>query len=211
MDFCKTLSDVGILPVICLKNEEELNTFEAAILETPIKCFEITMRHQFSYNAIRHFKEKYPQFIVGAGTVTDPDILNAVADIGVDFCVSPGFDEKMITQAQNKKIPFIPGCATPSEILNAQCAGLKTVKLFPAECMGGVAALKLYASAFQGVSFLPKGGITLDNFRSYLSCVNVLACGGSFMIPKDMLEKRDAQGIRDTINKCIEAAKEIKK
>ena len=211
MNFYQELADVGILPVVCLKSEEELNTFEAAILKTPIKCFEITMRHPYSYDVIRHFKKMHPQWIVGAGTVTNSELLSLVAELGVSYCVSPGFDESIVTKARSMGMPFIPGCATPSEILKAQCADIETVKLFPAECCGGVQALQLYASAFAGMRFLPTGGISLDNYLSYLSCKNVLACGGSFMIPKNMLESRDANGISDTINRCIEAVRRIRK
>ena len=211
MNFYSAIEEVGILPVICLKNEEELETFERAIVKTPVKCFEITMRHPFSYKAIEYFKKTRPQLIVGAGTVVNGEILRDVAQLGADFCVSPGFDKNIVEQAAALGMPFIPGCATPTEILGAQCMGLDAVKLFPAECFGGVGALKLYASAFRGVRFLPTGGITLDNYLSYLSCENVLGCGGSFMIPKDLMQNRDSEGIAQIVNSSIKAAWEVKK
>jgi len=93
--------------------------------------------------------------------------------------------------------------ATPSEIQNALLDGFTTLKFFPAECSGGVSALKLYAGAFSDVSFVPTGGITLENLPAYLSQSNVLACGGSFMIPKAMLAACDSEGIHRTIMDCL--------
>ena len=205
------LKDTGILPVVCLKNEEELRTFTEALLLTPVRCIEITMRHPYSYEAIQFIKKTHPDFIVGAGTIVDTDMLNRVIELGVDFCVSPGFDEEVVSEAKRKNIAFIPGCMTPSDFLKARKFNINTVKLFPAECSGGVKALKLYADAFSGMSFLPTGGINLDNYREYLSCKNVVACGGSFMIPKEKLRMNDSKGISDTVNSCMEAIKEVRK
>lgn len=201
----------GILPVVCLKTEDELKTFTDAIVSTPVRCIEITMRHPFSFEAIRYFKKTHPEFILGAGTIVNAELLEKVSELGIDFCVSPGFDEDIITKATDKHIPFIPGCSIPSEFLKAQKYNINTVKLFPAECMGGVNALKLYESAFSGLSFLPTGGITLENFIDYMACKNVIACGGSFMVPKALLQSGNSQEISNVINGCIAAIKEVRK
>ena len=209
-DDSELLREYGVLPITCLKNENELKTFEEAILATPIKCFEITMRHPFSYSAIRYFKEKHPEYAVGAGTVVNFDILNTVAEVGADYCVSPGLDESIVIHSSKIGIPFIPGCATPSEILRAQKLNLKTVKLFPVECFGEPQILNLYESAFPSIRFLLTGALNTETFIRYLPCANVLACGGDFLVPRDLLEKRDAKGIANTINSCIQSAKEIR-
>ena len=148
---------------------------------------------------------------MGAGTVVNSDILHKVVDLGVDFCVSPGFDEDIISEAKRKNIAFIPGCSTPSEFLKARKNNINTVKFFPAECSGGVDALKLYEGAFSEMTFLPTGGINLENYIKYISCNNVIACGGSFMIPKELLRLNDAEGICNTVNGCISAIKEVRK
>lgn len=209
-DDYEMLREFGVLPITCLKNEDELKTFEEAILATPIKCFEITMRHPFSYTAIKFFKENHPEYVIGAGTVVNLEILKEVASIGVDYCVSPGFDESVIMQASKMGIPFIPGCVTPSEILKAQNFNLTTVKLFPVECFGEPQILKLYESAFPSIRFLLTGALNTGTFLRYYSCANVLACGGDFLVPRDLLEKNDAKGIADTINRCIQSVQEIR-
>lgn len=137
--------------------------------------------------------------IVGAGTVVSESMLMQAIHAGADFCVSPGTDFSLLRLAREHNIPFIPGCATPSEIQNAEKEGLSLIKFFPAECAGGPAALKLYEGAFSNITFIPTGGITRENLRNYLKCPNVLACGGSFMIPKDRLLQRDSASIRNEI------------
>ncbi len=204
------LLENGILPVVCLKSEEELKTFTKAILKTPIKCIEITMRHPYSYDVIRFFKKNHPDVIVGAGTVVNSSLLNEVIELGVDFCVSPGFDEELVEEATEKGMVFVPGCSIPSEFLKAQKYNINMIKLFPAECSGGVKALNLYKDAFAGVSFLPTGGIDLKNYKDYSACKNVIACGGSFMAPKDMLYSGNSEGIAETINSCIAGVKEAR-
>jgi len=146
-----SVRSAGILPVICIRSDEELKTFLQSIENTPVHCVEITLRHEYALQAIVEIKKNSP------------------------------------------------GCATPSEIQNAEKEGLSLIKFFPAECAGGPAALKLYEGAFSNITFIPTGGITRENLRNYLKCPNVLACGGSFMIPKDRLLQRDSASIRNEI------------
>ncbi|MBQ8248291.1 MAG: bifunctional 4-hydroxy-2-oxoglutarate aldolase/2-dehydro-3-deoxy-phosphogluconate aldolase [Clostridia bacterium] len=201
-EFTKELWQVGILPVVCPENETEVDTLIKAVENTPIKALEITLRHPYAPEAIKRIKEKCPTFTVGAGTVVNPEALDAAISAGADFCVSPGFDEELVNAAKTRNIPFLPGCATPSEIQRAVFLGAKTVKFFPAECMGGTKALKLYKGAFSDVMFVPTGGITMDNLKDYLDCPNVASCGGSFMCPRGQLAAGDSDGIREAILKC---------
>lgn len=210
-NFFLALKENGILPVICIKSEEELKTIISALLKTPIRCIEITLRHPFAPEAIKYIKENHPEIMVGAGTVVSRSLLKTAIESGADFFVSPGFDKKIIKIAKRKKLVFLPGICTPSEILAAQKMGFKTLKLFPAECSGGVDLLRLYEGAFPDVEFIPTGGITKDNVLNYVLCDNVLACGGSFMIPKVSLASRDSEDIALTIENCISKIKETSK
>lgn len=185
----------GILPVVCPSNQFQLDTLLDAIKNTEIKVLEITLRNEFSTNAIKYIKSKYPELFVGAGTVNTPSKLDEAVSCSPDFLVSPGFAEFAHGNPIAQNIPFIHGVSTPSEILKLINLGYDTVKFFPAECSGGVQALKLYAGAFSGVSFLPTGGITAENLKDYLACPNVLGCGGSFMVPKALLESGDSEEI----------------
>ena len=197
------LKDTGILPVVCLKNESELRTFMSAVMKSPVRCIEITLRHPFALDAITRIKEKHPEVTVGAGTVTSAEKLDLAIRCGADFCVAPGTAEDLIAASEKRNMPFLPGVSTPSEILKVSALGYKVVKYFPAELSGGIKALRLYEGAFADTVFLPTGGITLENLPEYLKCKNVLACGGSFMLPATMLAKGDSEGIYNTIISCL--------
>lgn len=209
--YAPILENTGIVPVICLKNEAELHTFSEAVLSTAVRCVEITLRHPFSPTAIRYIKEHIPEITAGAGTVKTLEALDTAVSCGADFCVAPGMEDGVLSAAIKQHIPYLPGCATPSEFMKAVSLGYETVKLFPAECMGGVSALKLYESAFPELRFLSTGGITTDNFPQYTACSNVLACGGSFMVPKTALAEGNSQKIAEVINACVATYQEKRK
>ena len=193
----------GVIPVFCPKNEAELNTFLQALIPSPVRVVEITLRNELAIGALKRIKKTDSSFIVGAGTVLSHELLDAAADAGADFLVAPGYSPALLNRAAQKGIAFLPGCATPSEIQNAMLDGCRTLKYFPAECSGGTAALKLYQGAFAGMQFVPTGGITRKNLPDYLAQDNVLACGGSFMLPKEMLAANDSEGIYRTMMECL--------
>jgi len=200
------LKKVGVLPVVCLQNENELHTFLEAVLKSKVRCVEITLRHPFSPTAIQYIKKHHPEITVGAGTVKTAEAFLESIESGADYCVSPGTSERLLEAAEQKNMPFLPGCTTPTECMLLASLGYRTVKLFPAECAGGVKVLKLFEGAFSELSFLPTGGITMDNFPDYLKCKNVIACGGSFMVPKVAL----ANGDSDSIVKAIEICTDVR-
>ena len=197
------LFPLGILPVFCPQNEAELDTFINALLPTPVRVIEITLRNDLAYRAIERIKTVDPDFTVGAGTVMTKESLCSAKAHGADFLVSPGYRTPLLTLAKEENIPFLPGCTTPSEIQTAFFQGYRTLKYFPAACAGGVASLSLYKGAFADVCFIPTGGIHLNNLESYLQLPNVVACGGSYMLPKTMLERSDSDGITQTILSCL--------
>lgn len=194
------LYDNGIIPVICLTNDSELETLSRALADTALNCVEITFRHTYAPLAVKKLKKLFPKIAVGAGTIISEKNLDAAVESEADFLVSPGTSMEMIKKA--KGIPFLPGCSTPSEIQLAYENGYDTVKFFPAEISGGTSALKLYEGAFAGMMFIPTGGITMDNLSSYLGCKNVLACGGSFMASKDDIKSGKSDEITRKINTC---------
>lgn len=202
------LKNVGILPVINIKNNKIETTLMEALEKTPIKCLEVTLRSDYSCEAIKNIKAKYPDMIVGAGTVMNLADYAKARACGADYIVSPGLDAELVMKCMEDGIPTVPGCATPSEIMLAKNLGCDVVKFFPAELSGGTAALKLYEGAFQGMLFLPTGGITLDNIEGYFKAKNVLACGGSFMANEKMLSEGDGENVT---KKCLELIEQYKK
>lgn len=204
----EALKNIGILPVINIKNSRMEDTLMVAVEKTPIQCIEVTLRSDYSCEAIQNIKAKYPEMIVGAGTVMNLADYAKARACGADYIVSPGLDAELVMKCMEDGIPVVPGCATPSEIMLAKNLGCNVVKFFPAELSGGIAALKLYESAFQGMLFLPTGGITLENIEGYFRAKNVLACGGSFMANEKLLSEGDNETVT---KKCLELIDQYKK
>lgn len=194
--------NVGILPVVCVQDEEQTEVLIAALKQTPIRCAEILFRHDYAPQAVKRIKERYAEFCVGAGTILDAFTLERAIRCGADFIVSPGLDPEIVTKGKEYGVPVIPGCATPSEMMAAQRLGCEIVKFFPAESYGGPAVLQLLASALEGLRMIPTGGIQMGNLEGYLRCRNVLACGGSFMAKRELLADGDVEGI---VSLCREA------
>ena len=200
MELAQKIRTAGILPVICPANRAELDTLLNALGGTNISVIEITLRNDFATHAIKYIKENYPWLTVGAGTINTPSKLEDAIACGADFFVAPGIAEFAHKYVSSHGIIFIHGVSSPSEILQLINLGYRVMKFFPAEISGGTQALKLYSSAFDGVRFIPTGGITAENLHPYLACDNVVGCGGSFMAPKSLL----AEGATEKIHALIQ-------
>lgn len=185
------LSASSVIPVIEIDDLSTATDLAHALVAGGIRTLEITLRTPFGLKAINQIRRDVPQAIVGAGTVINAEQLHAVADAGAMFAISPGLHEQLARTSQDVTIPLIPGIATPSEVQYALEYGLDTLKLFPAQSVGGVALLKALYGPYAHVRFCPTGGISLTNARDYLALPNVLCVGGSWLTPKDALARRD--------------------
>jgi 2-dehydro-3-deoxyphosphogluconate aldolase/(4S)-4-hydroxy-2-oxoglutarate aldolase len=137
-----------------------------------------------------------PDAVVGAGTVIAPDQLEALADVGCRFVVSPGFTPALLDAAERQAIPFLPGAATAAEVMTLLARGYVRQKLFPAEPAGGVPLLRGLREPLPQVTFCPTGGITLEKARAYLALTNVACVGGSWVVPADAIRGGDWDRIR---------------
>jgi len=197
------IGSAGLLPVINITQLETAVPLGKALLDGGLPLIEVTLRSDCSLEAIRTLRQTYPDLLIGAGTVTDKKDVDAALAAGADFAVSPGFDGEMVRYCQQKQCPIIPGCATATELQAAAALGLKTVKFFPAELSGGVAAIKLLSGPFSDLRFLPTGGITLNNMEAYLCNEKVIACGGSFMASTEQLRNGAYADITETCKKAV--------
>ena len=119
-----------------------------------------------------------------------PDAPGAALAAGADFIVSPGLNPTTVRHCQQQGIPIIPGVNNPSQVEQALELGLSTLKFFPAEASGGIAMLKALAAVYP-VQFMPTGGISPSNLQPYLALPNVFACGGSWMVPSELIDQGD--------------------
>ena len=164
----------------------------------------------FAEETIRIMSSEFPDMLVGAGTVLTTEQVDRAVAAGAKFIVSPGFNPKVVKYCQEKNIPITPGIQTPTEIEAALELGLTTVKFFPAEPAGGLKMIKAIAAPYVNVSFMPTGGISESNVREYLAYYRIVACGGSWMVKKDLVANGEFDKIRDMVAEAAAIVKEIR-
>lgn len=189
------LSAVPVLPVVVIDDAAAAEPLARALLEGGINAIEITLRTEAALDAIRAIAKNVPDMLVGAGTVLSEDDLNAAAKAGARYALSPGATPKLMKQARDADIPFIPGVATSSEIMRGLDLGYTHFKFFPAEQLGGPAALKAQYGPLPAAKFCPTGSITADKAPAYLVLPNVLCVGGSWITPSDKIRAGDWSAI----------------
>jgi 2-dehydro-3-deoxyphosphogluconate aldolase/(4S)-4-hydroxy-2-oxoglutarate aldolase len=200
------LASHRLIPVIALDRAEDAGPLADALIAGGLPVAEVTFRTAAAESAIKEMSKR-ANMLVGAGTVLDVDTVKRAVDAGAKFIVSPGFSEKVVSYCVSNKIPVTPGCVTPTEIQMALEHGISTVKFFPAEAVGGIKTLKAFAAPFGQVKFIPTGGITEKNLADYLSFAPVIACGGSWMVTKELLAARDFATINSITATAVAMAK----
>ncbi|MGB2868282.1 MAG: bifunctional 4-hydroxy-2-oxoglutarate aldolase/2-dehydro-3-deoxy-phosphogluconate aldolase [Bacteroidota bacterium] len=197
------LGTLGIIPVVTIAHPEDAVPLAKALVEGGIPGAEITFRTDAAKEALSQITKADSSMLVGAGTVRSVEQVKEAVDRGARFIVSPGLNRKVVEYCIEKKIPVIPGVATPTEVEQAAEFGLEILKFFPAEANGGVAYLHALSAPFKNVKFIPTGGIDEKNLLSYLKLPKVLACGGSWMVKADLLEKKKFDEIRSLTSRAV--------
>ena len=196
MNVRDVLSLSPVLPVMVVHDVDNTIKAAQAMFEGGIRAFEITLRTPIALQAIRELRNNLPrEAIIGAGTITQAKDLQAAIQAGAQFGVSPGLTDKLAQAIQAEAWPFLPGVASASELMQAIDIGFDTFKLFPAAVIGGVDLLKAWASPFAHARFCPTGGIHAGNAAYYLALKNVLAVGGSWLMPAEKVTQQDWQSI----------------
>ncbi len=204
MDMIEQIKSEKIVPVVKLENAKDAMPLAEALMEGGINVMEITFRTAAAAECISTIAKEFPNIILGAGTVLTLDQLEAAADAGSTFMVSPGFNPKVTEAALKRGFPILPGVISPAEVEQAMNFGLTTLKFFPASIAGGIPMLKTFNAVYPMVNFMPTGGLNNDNFIDYLSCPNVIACGGSWMVAPKLIE----EGNFSEVTRLSKAAKE---
>ena len=179
---------VRVLPVVVIKELEDTIPTLRALMEGGIPAAEITFRTACAAEAIALGVQEFPDMHIGAGTVINGEQARKAIDAGASFIVSPGLSAEVAEICKAANIPYFPGCATPTEIMQAISLGITTVKFFPANVYGGLSAIKALSGPFPQVNFLPTGGVDLSNIREFLAFEKIVAVGGSFMMKGDIKE-----------------------
>ena len=190
MSLTDRLHQLRLLPVIALNRAEQAEPLGQTLLAAGLPAAEITFRTPVAAEAIRRLRAAFPELLIAAGTILTPAQVDTALAAGADFIVSPGLNPTTVRHCQQQGIPIIPGVNNPSQVEQALELGLSTLKFFPAEASGGIAMLKALAAVYP-VQFMPTGGISPSNLQPYLALPNVFACGGSWMVPSELIDQGD--------------------
>jgi 2-dehydro-3-deoxyphosphogluconate aldolase / (4S)-4-hydroxy-2-oxoglutarate aldolase len=188
-DALTAVADQRILPVVTIEDADTAKDLGRALSSAGANTVEITFRSEAAVGAIATLAEA--GFLVGAGTVRSIDQVDAAVAAGASFAVSPGLDRGVVEHCASVGLIAVPGIATASELGEALSLGISTVKLFPAEVLGGVALIRALAAPFPEARFVPTGGLSAENARDYLALAQVPAIGGSWMVAPSLLSTRN--------------------
>ena len=184
------LSEIKVVPVIAIKDANKAAKLAQVLVENGLPCAEVTFRTPAAAQAIKNMREAYPDMLIGSGTVLTTKQVDESIEAGVDFVVSPGLNPTTVKYCQQRGVPIVPGVNNPSLVEQAMELGLDTLKFFPAEPSGGVNMLKALTAVYP-ISFMPTGGVSPKNVNDYLAIPAVFACGGTWMIPTDLIDNEE--------------------
>jgi 2-dehydro-3-deoxyphosphogluconate aldolase/(4S)-4-hydroxy-2-oxoglutarate aldolase len=201
---------IGIIPVVVLDDAKDAEPLGQALMEGGLPCAEVTFRTAAAEESIRIMAEKFPDMLVGAGTVLTTEQVDRAVAAGAKFIVSPGINPKVVDYCVRKNIPITPGTCNPSNVETALEFGLDVVKFFPAEPAGGLKYIKAIAAPYVGMKFMPTGGINAENVKEYLKYDRILACGGSWMVKGDLIKAGNFDKIRELTAEAAQIVKEIR-
>ncbi|MDP6046112.1 MAG: bifunctional 4-hydroxy-2-oxoglutarate aldolase/2-dehydro-3-deoxy-phosphogluconate aldolase [Phycisphaerae bacterium] len=184
------LGQLKLIPVVVIENAADAAPLGQALIDGGLPCAEVTFRTAAAPEAISAMS-KLDGLLLGAGTVLTVDQAKQAVDCGAKFIVTPGFNPKVVGYCVENDISITPGVCTPTQIEAALDFGLNVVKFFPAEAFGGLKTLKAISGPYPMMKFVPTGGINAANIGSYLAFEKVLACGGSWIVKKDLIAAND--------------------
>jgi 2-dehydro-3-deoxyphosphogluconate aldolase/(4S)-4-hydroxy-2-oxoglutarate aldolase len=192
-----------VVPVIVIRKIEQAVPLAQALLKGGVKVLEVTLRSEVAVDAIRRISREVPEAIIGAGTVASPGDLEAVAEAGAVFAISPGLTPTLLTAANHGPIALIPGISTASELMFGMEMGYTEFKFFPAQAAGGVQMLKSIGGPFPHITFCPTGGVSPKNYNDYLALANVACVGGSWIVPSREIEMENWDAITKLAQKAV--------
>lgn len=203
MQIINKIEHAGIVPVVVIENAKDAKGLGKALYSGGLRVVEITFRTSAAEESIRVISEYLPDMLVGAGTILSIEQAKMAVSAGAKFLVTPGYNEAVVCWCVKENIPIIPGCPTTTDIEAALLHGLRVLKFFPAEAMGGMASIQALLAPYPTVRFMPTGGISQDNLTSYLKSPKVIAAGGSWMVRKEWIEAGEFDRIEQATKQAV--------
>ena len=208
-ELAAVLKSAPIVPLVQSNDPDEAVKISEALLKGGLKVLEVVLRTDEAFECLEKIAKEFPDVQVGAGTVLSADHAKRTLDCGAKFIVSPGLTDGVVEVAFSNDVPVLPGIATASELQKAWNMGLRTVKLFPASLAGGPNMIKALSSVFRDVSFMPTGGVKPANLSDYLSIPAVIACGGTWLTPKDQIAAGNFSAVTELAEQALALSKTI--
>jgi 2-dehydro-3-deoxyphosphogluconate aldolase/(4S)-4-hydroxy-2-oxoglutarate aldolase len=205
------LKSLGVVPVVSIVSPGRAGDLGKVLVEAGLPVVEVTFRTPQAGAAIAAFAKQHPKLLLGAGTVIRVEQAEIAVGAGAQFVVSPGFAPDVVEWCLERAIPVIPGVATATEIQAALAQGCRLMKFFPAELMGGPAALRAQAGPFGQALFMPSGGVNLENLGAYLQLPNVVCCAGSWLAPQAAIDAADFRGIQVRVSEAVELVRSVRR
>jgi 2-dehydro-3-deoxyphosphogluconate aldolase/(4S)-4-hydroxy-2-oxoglutarate aldolase len=196
-----------VVPVLVIKDVEDALPIAEALLAAEVKVLEVTLRTPAALDVISIIAREMPDAVIGAGTVTNRELLQRSADAGAKFAISPGLTKDLLQAGNEGEIALIPGISSISELMDGIDYGYDHFKFFPAEASGGVNAIKSIGGPFADIRFCPTGGINLSNIKNYLALPNVACCGGSWLVTDEIVKNKDWSQITALAKQALQHVK----
>jgi 2-dehydro-3-deoxyphosphogluconate aldolase/(4S)-4-hydroxy-2-oxoglutarate aldolase len=204
-DLASLLAGTRIMPVLTVPDAATAAPLAEALAAGGATCAEVTLRTPDAEQVLGTMASHGGQ-TVGAGTVLTPEQAERAVAAGARFVVSPGFDAEVVAVCRRSGVPVVPGVATATDLMRALAAGVDTVKLFPAEPLGGTGMIGALAPPFPRARFVPTGGIGPGHVPGYLAHPAVVAVGGSWMATAGHLMRGEYTEIRRLTADAVRAA-----
>ena len=208
MNINEILAGTPVVPLVQATDPAVAVKTSEALAAGGLQVVEVVFRTDEALECLQAVADQVPDVIAGAGTVLTATQAEAALENGAKFIVSPGLDDGVVKTAQARGAPVYPGIMTPGEAQHAVNLGLDIVKFFPASIAGGVKALRALASVFRMLQFMPTGGVSPTNLGDFLAVPAVLACGGSWLTPKDAIAAGDYDKITSLARQAVDIAKQ---
>jgi Entner-Doudoroff aldolase len=209
-EITKKIEALGVFPIIVLNQIDHVGPLAEAFLEAELPCAEVTFRTAVAEKALSKFKREFPEILLGAGTILELDQAKAAFDAGAEFILTPGFNPRIVDYCLNLGIKIYPGVCTPSEMEIALSKGLRELKFFPAEAIGGLSYLKAVSGPLSMLRFIPTGGVNPDNLAAYLRFKPIIACAGSWISPVKRIQQQQFDQIREEASRAVQIARQIR-
>lgn len=212
-DMIRNINEAGVVAVLIIDELKHAVPVAKALLRGGVNAVELTLRTPVALKAAEEIKKNCPEINLGIGTVLTVDQVKAIADLGVDFAVAPGYNRRVVDAALKYGVSFAPGITTASELEGALEQGCRVLKFFPAEPIGGMNYLKNMVAPYQylDLKFIPLGGVNMSNARSYLESPLITAIGGSWVANRELIRKEDWDTITSNAAEIRSLIEEVRK